>query len=120
MTNVNNNLILDKNTVSRIGLKVVIQAIRDFAFPQRIDAVRARILRLNKEDPMYRSEVERIYRSERRKIIKDLKSDFVIYLSDGKSEEVAGKLQRVMNDKTGLAMVQFKRRVRSFDNEKEA
>ena len=119
-TSVNSEgIILNYGAIERIGLKIVIQAIRDFAFPKLIEKVYWKVVKMDKNDPTYKDDVNRIFRRERKKIIKDLKSDFLVGLTNGRSEEVASKLQAILDDKTGNAMKILRKNVRSSNNNEE-
>ena len=90
-----------------------------FAFPKLIEKVYWKVVKMDKNDPTYKDDVNRIFRRERKKIIKDLKSDFLVGLTNGRSEEVASKLQAILDDKTGNAMKILRKNVRSSNNNEE-
>lgn len=113
------NMIINEAAIERIGLKIIIQATRDFAFPKQMDNVKCSVSKLSKKDPMYKEHVNRIFRRERQRIIGELKSDFLVSLTNGKSNDVADKLQAILNDKTGDAMRKFRKNVRSLGTSKE-
>lgn len=101
----------------KLAMKVVVQAVKDFAFPRKIDVIRHKVNRLKTSDPDYKDMVEKLYLNARRKIIKDLKRPFMVAFSDGKSKEIAKKLQAILEDKTGVELKKIQRNVRSLDRE---
>ena len=111
----------DFTTIKRgarlMATRIQLQASRDFAFPHKIDAVNRKIKTLDKTDPMYKEMKNSLYTKARKQIIKDLKSPFVIFISDGGSVKKAEYLQKILDDKTGIMLKQFKRNVKSLDRE---
>ncbi len=105
--------------MDKIGMRVVVQAVKDFALPERMDYVKARLSRLDKSDPMYKEVFDSLCINARKKIIKELRGSFVIALSDGKSEEVAKKLENILSDKTQVSMNALRRNVKHTDLEEE-
>ena len=105
------NWSMDK--INKLGVKVVIQAVRDFAFPEKIDRVKVAIVKLDKNDPMYKDNKRQICNRERKDIIRQLKNPFLSALSAGKSDEAVLKLERIFADKTGAALKMLRARVKS-------
>lgn len=101
-----------KNAAKMMATKIQIQAAKDFAFPTQIDTVRRKLKSLDKTDPMYKETKNSLLTRARRQIIKDLQSPFVVFITDGGSMKKAEDLQKILNDKTGLALKQFKRNVK--------
>ena len=108
-----NTINWDQKQIDRLGLKIVIQAVRDFAFPEQIERIRSRMSKLDKGDPDYMDIVAKMFKAERKKIIKDLKGSFVRSMSNGKSDEIVRKLEKIMNDKTGQSLLSLKTHLRT-------
>ena len=90
--------------VEKLGMRMVVQAVKDYAFPERMEYIKARLNRLSKSDPMYKDVFNSLCLNARKKIIKELKGSFVIALSEGKSEEVSHKLEAMLLDKTNMSI----------------
>ena len=106
----------DQAHIEKMALKIIIQAVRDFAYPKKMDNVKAKYQRLDKSDPMYKENKERLFKRERKKIIKDLKNnELLAVMSSGKSTEIADKLQSVLDDKTGNLMRSLKQNVKKLE-----
>jgi hypothetical protein len=103
--------------IKKLGMRIVVQGIRDFAFPEKMSAVKERIKRLDKKDPMYKDSVYRLMRQERKRIVKELKSSFISLLTDGRSDDVVSKLQKILDDKTGKSMEALRTRMRSVNSD---
>ena len=103
--------------IDRLATKVIIQAVKDFAFPKRIDTIRCKINRLKYSDPDYEDMVEKLYLNARRKVIQDLKRPFMVAFSDGKSKEISKKLQAILEDKTGTELKKLQKNIRSLEGE---
>ena len=116
--NFSSNVVWTDQVTGRIGLKIVVQAVKDFAAPQMIPAVGEYLCRMRK-DPMYEEIVAKTFKTERKKIIRELRTDFVVMISNGKSEEIASKLQAILDDKTGQSMRQLRKNARSYSITKE-
>lgn len=106
-----------KCQTDRLAMKVVVQAVKDFAFPRKIDVIRHKVNRLKTSDPDYKDMVEKLYLNARRKVIKDLKRPFMVAFSDGKSKEIAKKLQTILEDKTGTELKRLRKNIKSLEKE---
>lgn len=115
----NNLKFFGKEQMERICNKIILQAIRDFAFPKQIPSVEAKYSRFDKSDPQYAMHVMRLYRSERVRIIKDLNSDYLSAITNGKSAEIARKLKAVLDDGTEDSMRELQKATKKAYKEEE-
>ena len=110
---------MDNEVYERICTKIIIQAVKDFAFPKRMENVERKYLRLCKRETDSAIHIARMFRAERVKIIKSLQSDYMMGLTDGKSIEIARKLTIVLNDPSEKSMKDLQLAIRKADREEK-
>lgn len=108
--------IWDKTQLDKMATKTIIQAVKDFAFPNRIGTVKS-LVRKYKNDPCYLEHKEKIFKRARLQIIKDLKQPFMVLWSDGISKARAIQLQEILEDSSGIKLKALKRNVKNTERE---
>lgn len=77
---------------NKLVSKILLQAAKDYINPDPV--IRYLILRINKNDKDYETQVNELRDSYRRGIVRDLRSADMELLSDGRSLVIANKLEQ--------------------------
>lgn len=83
---------MEKEFVKRLTAKILLQAVKDYINPAPV--LRDIVKRYNKDDDDYASKVETLYAGYRKKTLKEMRSEHMQFLTDGKSLIIADKLEK--------------------------